>query len=102
MANQLAGSDHSQHLCTRMNVPYPTARAPIHYRKVNRCEPQRVPGAGRHWAYTIFDGRQVFDAAQSSLKTISLAVVGDNELFVRTVLCRTVANTLSMGLVVRR
>jgi Transposase, Mutator family len=35
--------------------------------------------------------RQVFDAAQSSLKTISLAVVGDNEPFVRTVLCRTVA-----------
>src|SRR3979490_1221781 len=28
--------------------------------------------------------RQVFDAAQSSLKTISLAVVGDNEPFVRT------------------
>jgi hypothetical protein len=46
--------------------------------------------------------RQVFDAAQSSLKTISLAVVGDNEPFVRTVLCRTVANTLSMGFVVRR
>ena len=38
----------------------------------------------------------------SSLKTISLAVSGDSEPFVRTVLCRTVANTLSMGLVVRR
>jgi hypothetical protein len=30
------------------------------------------------------------------LNTISLAVVGDNEPFVRTVLCRTVASTLSM------
>ncbi|MDA9543153.1 hypothetical protein ACM43_00935 [Bradyrhizobium sp. CCBAU 45321] len=28
-----------------------------------------------------------------------MAVVGDNEPLVRTVLCRTVANTLSMGLV---
>ena len=31
-----AGSCSSQYLCTRMNVPYPTARAPIHYGKVNR------------------------------------------------------------------
>ena len=46
--------------------------------------------------------RQVFDAAMTSLNTISLAVVGDNEPLVRTVLCRTVAITLSMGLVVRR
>ena len=30
----------------------------------------------------------------TSLNTISLAVVDDNEPFVRTVLCRTVANTL--------
>lgn len=43
--------------------------------------------------------RQVFDAAITSLNTISLAVVGDNEPLVRTVRCRTVANTLSMGLV---
>jgi hypothetical protein len=28
-----AGSCSSQYLCTRMNVPYPTARAPIHYAK---------------------------------------------------------------------
>lgn len=35
----------------------------------------------------------------TSLNTISLAVVGDNEPLVRTVLCRTVANTRSMGLV---
>jgi hypothetical protein len=35
----------------------------------------------------------------TSLNTISLTVVGDNEPLVRTVLCRTVANTLSMGLV---
>jgi len=38
----------------------------------------------------------------TNLNTISLAVVGDNEPFVRTVLCRTVANTLSMGFVVRK
>jgi hypothetical protein len=36
------------------------------------------------------------------LNTISLAVVDDSDPFVRTVLCRTVANTLSMGLVVRK
>jgi hypothetical protein len=35
-----------------------------------------------------------------NLNTISLAVVDDNEPLVRTVLWRTVANTLSMGLVV--
>ena len=35
-----------------------------------------------------------------NLNTISLAVVDDNEPRVRTVLWRTVANTLSMGLVV--
>ena len=28
-----AGSCSSQYLCTRMNVPYPTALAPIHYGK---------------------------------------------------------------------
>ncbi|MEY9405322.1 hypothetical protein ABIF79_011761 [Bradyrhizobium japonicum] len=36
------------------------------------------------------------------MNTINLAVVDDNEPFVRTVLCRTVANTLSMGFVVRK
>ena len=45
-----------------------------------------------------FSRRQVFDAAMTSLNTISLAVVDDNEPFVRTVLCRTVANTLSMAI----
>jgi hypothetical protein len=49
-----------------------------------------------------FSRRQVFDAAHSSLNTINLAVVDDNEPFVRTVLWRTVANTLSMGFVVRK
>ena len=34
--------------------------------------------------------------------TISLAVIGESAPLVRTVRCRTVANTLSMGLVVRR
>jgi hypothetical protein len=51
--------------------------------------PERPRGTPRH-------------AAQSSLNTINLAVVDDNEPFVRTVLCRTVANTLSMGFVVRK
>ena len=38
----------------------------------------------------------------TSLKTISRAVVGDSAPLVRTVLCRTVANTLSIGFEVRR
>src|SRR5215213_1835831 len=46
--------------------------------------------------------RQVFAAAMTSLNTIIRAVVGDNEPLVRTVRCRTVANTLSIGFVVRR
>ena len=45
---------------------------------------------------------QVFDAAMTSLNTISQAVVGDNEPLVHAVRFRTVANKLSMGLVVRR
>jgi hypothetical protein len=49
-----------------------------------------------------FNRRQVLDAASISLNTISLAVCGDNDPLVRTVLCRTVANTLSIGLVVRK
>ena len=35
----------------------------------------------------------------TSLKTISLAVVGDSDPLVRTVLCRTVAKMLSTGFV---
>ena len=38
----------------------------------------------------------------TNLNTISFAVVDDNEPRVRTVLCRTVANTLSIGFDVRR
>ena len=45
---------------------------------------------------------QVFAAAMTSLKTISLAVFVDNAPLVRTVLCRTVAKTDSIGFVVRR
>jgi hypothetical protein len=45
-----------------------------------------------------FRRRQVFDAAQSSLNTIILAVVDDSEPLVRTVLCRTVANTFLNGI----
>ncbi|MET4484075.1 hypothetical protein [Bradyrhizobium sp. F1.13.3] len=43
--------------------------------------------------------RQVLDVAITSLNTIGLAVVGDKEAFVRTVLYRLVANTRSMELV---
>jgi hypothetical protein len=46
--------------------------------------------------------RQLFAAAITSLNTISRAVVGDSAPLVRTVRCRTVANTLSIGFVVRR
>jgi len=46
--------------------------------------------------------RQVFDATTISLNTISLAVADETESLVRTVRCRTVAKTLSMGLVVRK
>ena len=49
-----------------------------------------------------FSLRQVFEAAITSLKTISLAVDGDSDPLVLTVLCRTVANTLSIGFEVRR
>ncbi len=46
--------------------------------------------------------RQIFEAAMTSLKTIRRALVGDSDPFVRTVLCRTVAKTLSIGFDVRR
>ncbi len=48
-----------------------------------------------------FSLRQVFEAAMTSLKTIRRAVVGDSDPLVRTVLCRTVAKTLSIGFDVR-
>jgi hypothetical protein len=48
-----------------------------------------------------FSRRQVFDAAMTNLNAIGHAVVDDNEAFVRTVLCRTVASALSMGFVIR-
>ena len=46
--------------------------------------------------------RQPLAAAITSLNTMSRAVVGDSAPFVRTVRCRTVANTLSIGFVVRK
>ena len=52
--------------------------------------------------FSPFSLRQVFEAAITSLKTISLAVDGDSDPLVLTVLCRTVANTLSIGFEVRR
>ena len=44
----------------------------------------------------------VFAAAITSLNTISLAVVAESAPLVRTVRCRTVANTLSIGFELRR
>ena len=52
--------------------------------------------------FSPFSRRQVLAAAMTSLKTISLAVSCDSAPLVRTVRCRTVANTLSIGLEVRR
>src|SRR5439155_2457672 len=46
-----------------------------------------------------FSRRQVFAAAMTSLNTISRAVSCDSAPLVRTVRCRTVANTLSIGFV---
>src|ERR671916_1388735 len=52
--------------------------------------------------FSPFSRRQVREAAMTSVKTINLAVFSDRAPFVRTVRCRTVANTLSMGLAVRK
>ena len=49
--------------------------------------------------FSPFSLRQVLAAAMTSLKTISRAVLGDKAPFVRTVRCRTVAKTDSMGFV---
>ena len=43
-----------------------------------------------------------FDAAIIGLNAISLAIADESEPLVPTVLCRTVAKTLSMGSVVRK
>src|SRR4051812_25303581 len=45
---------------------------------------------------------QLFSAACASLKTMAIAVLFERHPLERTVRCRTVANVLSMGLVVRR
>src|SRR5206468_4054962 len=52
--------------------------------------------------FSPFSRRQVFAAAMISLKTMSRAVLCDSAPLVRTVRCRTVANTLSIGFAVRR
>ena len=52
--------------------------------------------------FSPFSRRQVLAAAITSLNTISLAVSWDRAPFVRTVRCRTVANTLSIGFDERR
>src|SRR6056297_4317832 len=52
--------------------------------------------------FAPFRRRHVFPAACTSLKTISFAVFCDSAPLVRTVRCRTVENTLSIGLPVRR
>jgi hypothetical protein len=43
-----------------------------------------------------------FEAARTKVKTISFAVLCESAPLVRTVRCRTVAKTLSIGLAVRR
>ena len=63
-----------------------------------KVTPARILG---NW-FSPFSRRQVFEAAMTSLKTISRAVDGDSDPLVLTVLCRTVANTLSIGFDVRR
>jgi len=52
--------------------------------------------------FSPFNRRHVLAAAETSLKTMSLAVLGDSDPFVRTVRCRTVASTLSIGFEIRR
>src|SRR3974390_1706161 len=52
--------------------------------------------------FSPFNRRQVFAAAVTSLNTMSLAVFADKDPLVRTVRWRTVANTLSIGIDVRR
>ena len=52
--------------------------------------------------FSPFSRCQVLAAAITSLNTISRAVSCDSAPFVRTVRCLTVANTLSIGLDVRR
>src|SRR5215469_7326746 len=46
--------------------------------------------------------RQLFSAACASLKITAIAVLFERHPLERTLRCRTVANVLSMGLVVRR
>ena len=52
--------------------------------------------------FSPFSRRHVFAAVVTSLKTISPAVSCDSAPLVRTVRCRTVATTLSLGFDVRR
>ena len=52
--------------------------------------------------FSPFSRRQVFAAAMTSLNIMSRAVSCDSAPLVRTVRCRTVANTLSIGFDVRR
>jgi hypothetical protein len=49
-----------------------------------------------------FSRRQVLDAAMTQLQDHQAGGVGDSDPLVRTVLCRTVAKTLSMGLDARK
>src|SRR3954468_10620100 len=52
--------------------------------------------------FSPFNRRQVLAAVMTSLNTISRAVACDSAPLVRTVRWRTGANTLSIGLLVRR
>ena len=61
-----------------------------------------TPSMTRGNWFAPFRRRQVFAAVWTSLKTISFAVFCESAPLVRTVRCRTVAKTLSIGLPVRR
>lgn len=52
--------------------------------------------------FSPFNRRHVLEATMISLNTISLAVADESDPFVRTVLWRTVENTLSIGFDVRK
>ena len=52
--------------------------------------------------FSPFSRRQVFEAAITSLNTISLAVVAESAPLVRTDRCRTVANALSIEFELRK
>ncbi len=61
-----------------------------------------MPSTTRGNWFAPFSRRHFFEAARTRVKTISFTVFCERAPFVRTVRRRTVANTLSIGLAVRR